>query len=162
MQPARGAGIIVSILMVVVVLAGVGVGFYFWGRSAASGTALRFVDAQVAFFTQGKMDFATLRAVVTKEDVADIEKLEGWMNQLPGNLSSLFGSVQATTAVKDQQVGFSDGTVTVTVTATAVGRSTSRDIQVAVVRQGLSWKVSSSKTGNVFQQFFDAGGQPQL
>ena len=159
-KPGGRSGLVIGLVMVVVVIGGAAAGLYFWSRASAASTALKFVDAQVAFMTAGKTDFATLKSVVTKEDLPELEKAESSMSQIPsGAMQAMFGSVKVTTAVKDVQLGLSEATVTVTAAiAPAQGAALSQEAKIALVREGLAWKVSAKKTGDLARP--SSGGPP--
>jgi flagellar basal body-associated protein FliL len=152
-------GLLVGIIVVIVILAGAGVAGYFWNRSSSISTAQQYMDAAMAIFKTGQLDVEGLKRVLVKEQVAEIEQAQGPLFDMANSpMGKFLTSLKASYEMGEAKAGMKEATVNVKVTMAFGTQSFSRDMKVALVREGLAWKVDSRKT----QASAGGGGAPKL
>jgi hypothetical protein len=141
-----GPGIVGWVAVLLVVLAVAGGGFYYWSRVQAVNTAKSFIEAYFDMLTSGQAGLTKLKALLVKDEAAEVSQLE---RVLPsgGAAAGMGGALKHTTQVKGSKVGLNSATVNMAVSLEAMGYSLSQDVNVILVREGLTWKVNGKKTG---------------
>jgi hypothetical protein len=147
-KPGGKGGLLVGVIVVIVILAGAGVGAYFWNRSSAVSTARQFTDAAVmAMFKTGQPDLEGLKRVLVKDQVAEVERAQGPLSGMANSpMGKFLTSMKASYEMGEAKAGMKEATVNVKLTVAFGSQSFSRDMKVALVREGIAWKVDGRKT----------------
>ena len=162
-KPGGKGGLVVGIIIVVVVLAGIGVGGYFWNRSSAVSTAKGYMDASLSVFTTGKLDVAGLKGFVVADQVKDFEQLESAMGGIDaGAIAGRLSELKPSYEVQGVSAGLKEATVKVKVSMSMGGQSMARDMDLALVREGAAWKVDARKSMGAMSGGGGAGPAPKM
>lgn len=146
-KPGGKGGMLIGIVIIVILLAGAGVGAYLWNRSSAVATAEKFMQAGTAVFKTGSPDFETLKRILVKDQAAQVEQSLGPIaNLTQGPWARFLTSITATYQMGEAEVGLREATVNATLTLNFGGRTMSPQVKIALVREGLAWKVDAKKT----------------
>ncbi|MBM3957405.1 MAG: hypothetical protein FJ313_05070 [Gemmatimonadetes bacterium] len=159
-KPGGKSGLIIGIIVVVLILAGLGVGGYFYNRSSAVSTATQYMDAGLAVFKTGELDTAALKRLLVKDQVADVDKAMGSLSDMASDplAKQFLSQVQVSYKMGEPEVGMKEGSVAVTLTMAIMGQSQSVPLKVMLVREGLAWKVDAEKTQSSIPGAGGAGG----
>jgi hypothetical protein len=164
-KPGGKSGLVIGIIIVVLVLAGAGVGGYFYNRSSAVSTATQYMDAGMAVFKTGQADTATLKRILVKDQAAEVDKALGPLSDMANNpmAKQFLSQIQASYKMGEAEAGMREASVAVTFTVSMMGQSQSIPMKVVLVREGVAWKVDAKKTqSSVPGAGAAGGGAPKL
>jgi len=153
-------GLLIGVIVVVVLLAGLGVGGHFWSRSSAMSTAQKYMDAAMGLFKTGQPDAVTIKSVLVADQAAKVDQGEGPLFDVSrGAMARMLTMITATYAMGEGEIGLTEATVNATLTGQILGRQIPVAVKIALVREGLSWKVDEKESQFMWP---GGGGAPQL
>jgi hypothetical protein len=152
-------GLIVGLVIVVLLIAGLGVGGFLWNRSSAMGVAERYMQATMGLFKTGQLDTAALKGILVKDQAAAVEQAGGPLSEIANSpFARALTLLQASYKLGEGEIGFSDATVNATLSVQMGGRTFAVPMKIALAREGLAWKVDGKQTTISWNQI----GAPQL
>ena len=124
-------------------------------------TAQQYMDAAMGLFKTGQPDAAILKSILVKDQAAKVDQGEGPLFDIgKGPFAKMLTLVQASYTMGEGEIGLSEATVHATLTVQAMGRSLPMPVKIALVREGLAWKVDGRQCEIAAPQL--GGAAPQL